>query len=97
LRNTLASNYVIQYCLDRKALNKAVYVDARKGEPRAIDYENGQDIFESYQEMPFIRFLESVTLFMTQSLTDLQNESKNPTIAALVIDYVDETEEMDIK
>jgi hypothetical protein len=67
------------------------------GQLRAIDYDNGQEIFESYQEMPFIRFLESVTLFMTQSLTDLQNESKNLMIAALVIDYVDETGETDIK
>jgi len=97
LRNSLASIYVIQYCLDRKALNKAVYVDARMGHLRAIDYENGQDIFEIYQEMPFIRFLESVILFMTQSLTDLQNESKNPIMAALVIDYVDEAGETDIK
>jgi hypothetical protein len=67
------------------------------GHLRAIDYENGQDIFEIYQEMPFIRFLESVILFMTQSLTDLQNESKNPIMAALVIDYVDEAGETDIK
>ena len=67
------------------------------GQFRAIDYENGQDIFESYQEIPFIRFLESVTLFMTQTLADQQNESKNPMIAALVIDYVDETGETDIK
>jgi hypothetical protein len=46
--------------------------------------------------MPFIRFLESVNLFMTQSLTDQQNESKKPLIAALIIDNVDETGEIDI-
>lgn len=67
------------------------------GHFRAIDYDNGLDIFDSYQEMPFIRFLEQLTLFMTQSLSDLQIESKKPLIAALVIDYVDETGEADIK
>jgi hypothetical protein len=46
--------------MDRKALNKAIYVDARMGYLRAIDYDNGQEIFESPQEMPFARFLESV-------------------------------------
>ena len=60
MRNTIGSNYVIQYCLDRKVLNKAVYVDARMGHLRAIDYDNGRDMFEIYQDMPFIRFLESV-------------------------------------
>ena len=54
----MTSNYAIQYCLDRKALNKAVYLDARMGHVRAIDYDNGLEIFESYQQMPFIRFLE---------------------------------------
>jgi hypothetical protein len=47
--------------------------------------------------MPFIRFLEQITLFMRQSLSDLQIESKKPLIAGLVIDYVDETGEADIK
>jgi hypothetical protein len=46
--------------------------------------------------MPFIRFLESVNLFMTQNLLVVQNKSTKPLIAALVIDYVDETGEAEI-
>jgi hypothetical protein len=34
---------------------------------------------------------------MILNLTDLQNESEKPLIAALVIDHVDETEELDSK
>jgi hypothetical protein len=46
--------------------------------------------------MPFIKFLESVNSIMIRNLIDVQNESKNPLIAALVIDHVDEIEESDI-
>ena len=47
--------------------------------------------------MPFIKYLESVNSFMIRNLTDLQNESNKRLLAALVIDHVDETEELDIK
>jgi hypothetical protein len=36
-------------------------VDARIGHLRAIDYHDGQEMFESNPEMPFISFVESVT------------------------------------
>jgi hypothetical protein len=34
---------------------------------------------------------------MIRNMTDAQNESNNPLIAALVIDQVDDTEESEIK
>jgi hypothetical protein len=43
--------------------------------------------------MPFITFLESVNSIMIRNVTDLQNESNNQLIAALVIDHVDEADE----
>ncbi len=97
MRNSLSSNYVIQYCLDRKVLNKAVYVDARKDHFRAIDYDNGEDIVVRDPEKTFLTFLESVILIMIPRLTTLQIESEKPLKAALVIDNVDESEETDIK
>ncbi len=70
LRNTLSCNYVIQYCLDRKALKKAVYVDARKDHLRAIDYVDGKEILEECEKLSLISFLQKVALYLSDWLSE---------------------------
>jgi hypothetical protein len=51
--------------LDRKALKKAVYVDARKDHLRAIDYVDGKEILEECEKLSLISFLQKVALYLS--------------------------------
>ena len=85
--------------MDRKVLNKAVYVEAHRRNLKAIDCDNGNEIFKSQTNMSYITFFKSIGLFMLQSRPNhnFQIKPKLPFKAAIVIDYKDEKIEIDIK